>query len=307
MNPRFLLLFAALPLFGAVSIAFLKDRSGKLFKSLTLLIVLCLGVLSAFTAWILFKSGGMLVFAHKGCLNVLSVSFALDRTAAVFLLFVQAVYLMITVFVLRLKSDVFSGYKKYLLLLLFIFSVNSLIICADIFYFYLSLETATLAAYCLLMNCARQINLPDVFKSMVFTFFASALILLAIVLTLSYVSALNMADISRQLEHRLSLHGVEGNRRLLLDFIRAVMLTGIVLKFKAFLVRPGVFFADAEAIKVFRFLRLVLIAVLSYAVIRIFVYTFFPALELDAEPFASALNGLFGVKRYVSLMMDAVL
>ncbi len=307
MNPQVLLLFAALPLFGAAGIAFLKDRSALLFKNISLVIILALTVLAVYLEVYLFSSNTVLVFAQKGSIRIASINLAADRLGGMFLLAVQLLYSAMIIFLFRVRSDVFFGYKKYLLFLLLIFAVNSLILCADMFYFYISLETAVLAAYCLLMSCSRQINSLRVFKSMVQTFFASALLLLAIAFILSYISALNLADIFRQLQYRFAMHTPAGTKKLIVDFIRLLLGAGLLLKFGGLLSRSRIFFADVEAIKILRFLRVILIFALTYGSIRLFIYAFFPAVELDCKPLAVVLGGVFGVKNYVAAIMGTVL
>jgi len=116
-------------------------------------------------------------------------------------------------------------WKYYALFMLMLAGMNGVIITGDIFNMYVFLEVAAIASYALVAFGCESEELEASFKYLVLGSVASAIILLSIALIYSYVSSLNLADISLTLANLSDI-----NKLYFIRFISILLIVGFGVK-----------------------------------------------------------------------------
>jgi multicomponent Na+:H+ antiporter subunit D len=217
-----IILFSALPLFGAFLIPILGKVQEKATDWIAVPIPLILLVLAAFhvplSEVITYRVGSW--FPPFGILLVL------DGFSLFMLIVINLLTFVAALFSVSYMTHYTAKWKFYSLLMLMLAGMNGILISGDMFNVYVFLEIASIASYALVAFGTEHEELEAAFKYMVMGSIASVFILFSIAMLYSSTSTLNMADMSMRL--------AQMPRNLMLRFVQGLLIVGFALKAAAF-------------------------------------------------------------------------
>jgi multicomponent Na+:H+ antiporter subunit D len=148
-----------------------------------------------------------------------------DHLSVLMLLTVNLVALCCCIYSISYMEKYTDKWKYYALFMLMLAGMNGVIITGDIFNMYVFLEIAAIASYALVAFGCESEELEASFKYLVLGSVASAIILLSIALIYSYVSSLNLADVSLTLSNMADV-----NKVYFIKFISLLLIVGFGVK-----------------------------------------------------------------------------
>lgn len=218
---KILLIFSVLPLCAAFLIALLGrwfKHWGEILASLTTLALL----ISSLYCAKLVGIHKILVYKVSGWMPPLGICLVADGLASFMLVTVNLIVFLSLIYAISYMNKYTDKWKFYSLFMIMLAGLNGVIISGDLFNMYVFLEAASISGYCLVAFGTEAQDLEASFKYAIMGSLASVFILLGIVLLYSYVSTLNMADISLEL--------LSKPRGMLVGFVSVLFLTGFCLK-----------------------------------------------------------------------------
>jgi multicomponent Na+:H+ antiporter subunit D len=219
-------LFVIIPLAGAF-LNSLLGRFSKLFSDILSNIVCILTTFFSFV--ILFNlnlsPNNILTYRVGGWVAPIGIMLVVDYLSVLMLLTVNLVALCCCIYSISYMEKYTDKWKYYALFMLMLAGMNSVIITGDIFNMYVFLEIAAIASYALVAFGCESEELEASFKYLVLGSVASAIILLSIALIYSYVSSLNLADISLTLSNMADV-----NKVYFIKFISLLLIVGFGVK-----------------------------------------------------------------------------
>ncbi|MDD4895130.1 MAG: proton-conducting transporter membrane subunit [Candidatus Omnitrophica bacterium] len=216
-----LLFFVIVPLAGAFLIAIFRKRPNNFSDIIVNLAALSLTVLSLYCMK-LVNSHKIIAYKIGGWLPPLGISLVLDGLSGLMLVIVNLVVFLVMIYALRYMQSYTDKWKFHALFMLMLAGMNGVILSSDLFNLYVFLELASICGYALVAFGTEAESLEASFKYLIMGAVASIFILLGIVLIYSYVSTLNMADISLALSDK--------PRGVLIGFVSVLFLAGFGLK-----------------------------------------------------------------------------
>jgi len=219
-------LFVIIPLAGAF-LNSLLGRFSKLFSDILSNIVCILTTFFSFV--ILFNlnlsPNNILTYRVGGWVAPIGIMLVVDHLSVLMLLTVNLVALCCCIYSISYMEKYTDKWKYYALFMIMLAGMNGVIITSDIFNMYVFLEIAAIASYALVAFGDESEKLEASFKYLVLGSVASAIILLSIALIYSYVSSLNLADISLTLSNM-----VDVNKVYFIKFISLLLIVGFGVK-----------------------------------------------------------------------------
>jgi multicomponent Na+:H+ antiporter subunit D len=219
-------LFVIIPLAGAF-LNSLLGRFSKLFSDILSNIVCILTTFFSFV--ILFNlnlsPNNILTYRVGGWVAPIGIMLVVDHLSVLMLLTVNLVALCCCIYSISYMEKYTDKWKYYALFMLMLAGMNGVIITGDIFNMYVFLEIAAIASYALVAFGCESEELEASFKYLVLGSVASAIILLSIALIYSYVSSLNLADISLTLSNMADV-----NKVYFIKFISLLLIVGFGVK-----------------------------------------------------------------------------
>jgi multicomponent Na+:H+ antiporter subunit D len=219
-------LFVIIPLAGAF-LNSLLGRFSKLFSDILSNIVCILTTFFSFV--ILFNlnlsPNNILTYRVGGWVAPIGIMLVVDHLSVLMLLTVNLVALCCCIYSISYMEKYTDKWKYYALFMLMLAGMNGVIITGDIFNMYVFLEIAAIASYALVAFGCESEELEASFKYLVLGSVASAIILLSIALIYSYVSSLNLADISLTLSNMSDV-----NKIYFIKFISILLIVGFGVK-----------------------------------------------------------------------------
>jgi multicomponent Na+:H+ antiporter subunit D len=219
-------LFVIIPLAGAF-LNSLLGRFSKLFSDILSNIVCILTTFFSFV--ILFNlnlsPNNILTYRVGGWVAPIGIMLVVDHLSVLMLLTVNLVALCCCIYSISYMEKYTDKWKYYALFMLMLVGMNGIIITGDIFNMYVFLEIAAIASYALVAFGCESEELEASFKYLVLGSVASAIILLSIALIYSYVSSLNLADISLTLSNMADV-----NKLYFIKFISILLIVGFGVK-----------------------------------------------------------------------------
>jgi multicomponent Na+:H+ antiporter subunit D len=219
-------LFVIIPLAGAF-LNSLLGRFSKLFSDILSNIVCILTTFFSFV--ILFNlnlsPNNILTYRVGGWVAPIGIMLVVDHLSVLMLITVNLVALCCCIYSISYMEKYTDKWKYYALFMLMLAGMNGVIITGDIFNMYVFLEIAAIASYALVAFGCESEELEASFKYLVLGSVASAIILLSIALIYSYVSSLNLADISLTLSNMADV-----NKVYFIKFISLLLIVGFGVK-----------------------------------------------------------------------------
>ncbi len=186
-------LFVAIPLGMSLVVQLVARRRQVLAEILTILTLLVLAVMSAYT------------IGHDGIYNLggwptpIGIDMRLDGLATLLLLSVNIVGFAVSLYSVDYMRRFTARSHFYSLFLLMVAGMNGVILAGDLFNLYVFLEVAAIASYSLVaFGCAHE-ELEASFKYIVLGSLSSALILTGVALVYGITGTLNLAHIATRI------------------------------------------------------------------------------------------------------------
>jgi len=182
-----------------------------------------------FSVYILYNlnsvPNNVLTYRVGGWVAPVGIMLVVDHLTVLMLITVNLVALCCCIYSISYMEKYTDKWKYYALFMLMLAGMNGVIITGDIFNMYVFLEIAAIASYSLVAFGCDAEELEASFKYLVLGSVASALILLCIALIYSYVSSLNLPDISLTLS-KIS----DVNKLYFIRFISILLIVGFGVK-----------------------------------------------------------------------------
>lgn len=181
-----MILAGLMPLIGKFSKRSLPD----ILSAITLFILM---ILSGLLAAIMNKGVTIhqpIVMGHK-----LSISLAFDGLTLLLLFIIYLIGFLVSIFSINYMEEYGSKGNYYGLFLLMIASMSGLILATDLFTLYLFLEAAAIASYGLVGFGLGREELEASFKYLMLSAFASASILLGIVIAFAFTGSIDFLGV----------------------------------------------------------------------------------------------------------------
>jgi multicomponent Na+:H+ antiporter subunit D len=213
--------FVILPLACAFLITLFRNRPKNFSDFLVNLSAFGLFVLSLNVLHLL-NSSKIIVHKIGGWLPGLGICLVVDGLAALMLVTVNLVVFLSMIYAIRYMQLYTDKWKFHALIMLMLAGMNGVILSGDLFNLYVFLELASISGYALVAFGTEPEDLEAAFKYAIMGAVASLFILLAIGLVYSYVSTLNMSDISLALSAK--------PKGALIGFVSVLFLAGFGLK-----------------------------------------------------------------------------
>ena len=219
-------LFVIIPL-GCAFIISLLGRFSKLISNVLSNIVCLITLFLSFFILYLLNSttSNVLTYRVGGWVAPIGIMLVVDHLTVLMLITVNLVALCCCIYSISYMEKYTDKWKYYALFMLMLAGMNGVIITGDIFNMYVFLEIAAIASYSLVAFGCDAEELEASFKYLVLGSVASALILLCIALIYSYVSSLNLSDISLTLS-KIS----DVNKLYFIRFISILLIVGFGVK-----------------------------------------------------------------------------
>jgi len=219
-------LFVILPL----SAAFLNSLLGRFSKGFSDILSNIVCILTTFFSLIIIfnlnlSSNNIFTYRVGGWVAPVGIMLVVDHLTALMLITVNIVALCCCIYSISYMERYTDKWKYYALFMLMLTGMNGVIITGDIFNMYVFLEIAAIASYSLVAFGCESEELEASFKYLVLGSVASAIILLSIALLYSYVSTLNLADISLTLANIVNV-----NKGYFIKFISLLLIVGFGVK-----------------------------------------------------------------------------
>jgi len=219
-------LFVVLPL----GCAFIVSLFGRFLKLLGDVLSNIVSILTlGFSVYILYNlnsvPNNVLTYRVGGWVAPVGIMLVVDHLTVLMLITVNLVALCCCIYSISYMEKYTDKWKYYALFMLMLAGMNGVIITGDIFNMYVFLEIAAIASYSLVAFGCDAEELEASFKYLVLGSVASALILLCIALIYSYVSSLNLPDISLTLS-KIS----DVNKLYFIRFISILLIVGFGVK-----------------------------------------------------------------------------
>ncbi|MEN3013702.1 MAG: proton-conducting transporter membrane subunit [Endomicrobiia bacterium] len=193
--------FVILPLLG-VFINSLLGRFVKNFSEIFINIVNFLLVVLSFVSlfYINTSENITLVYQVGGWVIPYGITLVMDSLTVFMLLLVNVVGFFVGIYSISYMKSYTESWGFYSLFELMIAGMNGVIISGDLFNIFVFLEIASISSYALVAYGIGKDELEASFKYIILGSISTGLILLGIVLTYSYTSTLNLADIAKTIE-----------------------------------------------------------------------------------------------------------
>ncbi len=167
----------------------------------------------------------ILTYRVGGWVAPIGIMLVVDHLTVLMLITVNLIALCCCIYSISYMEKYTDKWKYYALFMLMLAGMNGVIITGDIFNMYVFLEVAAIASYALVAFGCESEELEASFKYLVLGSVASAIILLSIALIYSYVSSLNLADISLTLANLSDI-----NKLYFIRFISILLIVGFGVK-----------------------------------------------------------------------------
>ncbi|MFH1283177.1 MAG: monovalent cation/H+ antiporter subunit D family protein [bacterium] len=198
-------LFVAIPLFGAFLLP-LAGKSNKIIERAISLAVSLFLVIASIYSLFLVQGSQALVYKFGNWIPPIGICFVLDGLSAFMLITVNIVAFTAMLYSVNYIEKFSASWKYFTLYLLMTAGLNGVVLTGDLFNLFVFMELTAVACYALVAFGCEHEELEAAFKYMVLGTIASLFILIGIVFIYSYTSSLNMADISRELALKQSVH-----------------------------------------------------------------------------------------------------
>ncbi len=218
---KFIPFFVIIPLAAAFLIALLGKWIRRFPEILSTLIAFVLLALSLNTIKPVIRFG-TLVYKMGGWPQPLGISLVIDGLSIFVLVLINLIAFLTLLYAFGYIKKFTEVWKFYSLFMLMLAGLNGVVVSADFFNFYIFLEVASIAAYCLVAFGIAAEDLEAAFKYAVMGSLASLFILLGIGIIYSYASSLNMADVALILADKPNV--------ILIGFVSVLFLVGFSLK-----------------------------------------------------------------------------
>ena len=186
-------LFVAIPLGMSLLVQLLARRRHAVAEIFTLITLLILTLMSAFTV------GQTGIYHLGGWPTPVGIDMRLDALATLLLLIVSVVGLAVSLYSIDYMRRFTARSHFYSLFLLMVTGMNGVILAGDLFNLYVFLEVAAIASYSLVaFGCAHE-ELEASFKYIVLGSLSSALILTGVALVYGITGTLNLAHIASRI------------------------------------------------------------------------------------------------------------
>ncbi len=217
-------LFVIMPL----SVAFLISLIGRFVKhyiifALSVLTCFLLLFVSLFTLYILHNTpSNMLLYKIGGWMPPFGICLVIDGLSMFMLIITSLIAFFVCIYSVSYIDKHDDVPKFFTLFFMMLTGMNGVIVTGDLFNLYVFLEVASIASYALVAFNSEREELEASFKYIIMGSVASAFIFLGIAFLYSFTSTLNMADMSRILAEKHSVH--------FLPFVATLFIMGFGLK-----------------------------------------------------------------------------
>jgi multicomponent Na+:H+ antiporter subunit D len=218
---KMLTFFVLIPLASSFLIAILRKR---LKNSGDIIVLLVTGSLLFYSLYFLklVSISKIIVYKLGGWLPPAGICMVVDGLSGFMLVTVNLVVFLAMIYAVKYMNIYTEKWKFHSLFMLMLAGLNGVITSGDLFTLYVFLELSSVCGYALVAFGTALEDLEASFKYLIMGAVASIFILLGIAFVYSYVSTLNMADISLALSSK--------PRGALIGFVSVLFLAGFGLK-----------------------------------------------------------------------------
>ncbi|MBN1823267.1 MAG: hypothetical protein JW803_03000 [Endomicrobiales bacterium] len=216
-----------IPIFAVIAISFINGERIKTIKTISVLTA-CAELIVSVRVFTRVLSGTPVVKIAHNVLGLNDYYFMADGLSILFVLVVNSLLLLVTVFSLEYIKRRGIGVKQYFMFLFAVFAgINGTLISGDLIGIFIFVELASISSYILTAMDRKDENYEAAIKYIVFGTISSLLLLLSMAFIYSKISSLSLADISGL----WTIYRNVGNMATLVVLISALCIKSAIVPF----------------------------------------------------------------------------